>query len=242
MNQPPHGWQQPPPGWQQPPPGWQQPPPGYGYPPPPPPSPPKKSKAPLIILLIIGLLVLGGGGAVALVLYLDVNKDGGDPKRADKLPALCGNISEAALARARVTNPDGLGSSELDVGENSKRTICEWSQTKGVDGTGYRRATVYVTTNSNDTDVNEMVADHMKTRGVPQQKSLDGLGDKAAAVLVREDDSAITDIWIIVRKGNTVVQVDYTGWDAGIFTNTKPDVPEFEAAARGLAEAMVAKL
>lgn len=185
--------------------------------------------------------MLGGGGTVALVLYLDENKDGGDPKRADKLPALCGNVSEAALAKARVTNPDGLGSSELDVGENSKRTICEWSQTKGVDGTGYRRADVYVTTNSNDTDVNEIVADHMKTRGVPQQKSLDGLGDQAAAVLV-QDKSAITDVWIIVRKGDTVVQVDYTGWDAGIFTNTKPDIPEFEAAARGLAEAMVAKL
>ncbi|MGW4206814.1 hypothetical protein ACWEIJ_02400 [Lentzea sp. NPDC004789] len=239
MNRPPHGWQQPPPGWQQPPPGWQQPPPAYGHPPPP---PPKKSKAPLIILLIVGLLVLGGGGAVALVLHLDANRDGGDPKRADKLPALCGNITEAALAKARVTNPDGLGSSEFDMGENTKRTICEWSQTKDVDGTGYRRATVYVTTNSNRTDVDEMVADHMKTRGVPQQKPLDGLGDKAAAVLVQEDDSAITDIWIIVRKGDTVVQVDYTGWDAGVFTHTKPDVPEFEAAAKGLAEAMVAKL
>jgi hypothetical protein len=230
VNRPPHGWQQPPPGWQQPPPG-------YGYPPPP---PPKKSKAPLIIALVAGLLVLGGLTA-GLVLHLNTNEDGGDPKRADKLPALCGNISEAALAKARVTNPDGLGSSELDVGENSKRTICEWSQTKGVDGTGYRRADVYVTTNSNDIDVNEIVADHMKTRGVPVQKPLDGLGDKAAAVLV-QDKSAITDIWIIVRKGDTVVQVDYTGWDAGLFAHTKPEIAEFEAAAKGLAADMVAKL
>ncbi|WP_086663856.1 hypothetical protein [Lentzea kentuckyensis] len=221
-------------GWQQPPPGWQQPPPGYG-----PPPAPKKSKAPLIIAILAGVLVLGGL-ATGLVVYLDVHKDGGEPKRADQLPALCGNISETALAKARTTNPNKLGSSELEMGDDGKRTICSWHQTKGVDGSGYRSSDVYVTTKANES-VDEIVADHMKTRGVPQQKPLDGLGDQAAAVLV-VDKSALTDIWIIVRKGDTVVQVDYGGWDAGLFTNTKPDVAEFEAAAKGLAAEMVAKL
>lgn len=245
MNQPPpHGWQQqqpPPQGWpqQQPPSGWQQqPPPGYGYPPQ---QPAKKSKAPLIIALVLGLLALGGGVITALITYLNVNADGGEPKRADQLPSLCGNISEATLAKARTTNPNALGSSEMKLGDDGKRTICSWHQTKGVDGSGYRSSDVYVTSGSEQDDLDEIVAQLMKTRGVPQQKSLDGLGDQAAAVLV-EGNSALTDIWIVVRKGDITVQVDYAGWDAGLFSNKKPDVAEFEAAAKGLAEEMVGKL
>ncbi|MET9629043.1 hypothetical protein ABZX92_16430 [Lentzea sp. NPDC006480] len=224
-----HGWQQP--GFQQPPQqGWQ----------PYPRQPPKKSKAPLIIAVVVGLVVIGGLVA-GLVTYLNVNSDGGEPKRADQLPALCGNISEAALAKARTTNPNGLGSHEMDMpSDKGKRTICSWHQTKGVDGSGYRGVDVYVQTAS-EASMDEMVAQHMKAAGVPQQKPLDGLGDQATAVLV-EGNSALTDIWILVRKGDTTVQVDYTGWDAGIFSNKKPDVVEFEAAAKGLAEEMVAKI
>lgn len=239
MNQPPpHGWhQQPPPpppqGWpQQQQQGWQQP--GWG-----PPQPPKKSKAPLVVGIIAGVLVLAGL-ITGLVLHLNVNKDGGSSKRADKLPALCGNVSEAALAKARTTNPNGLGSHETNV-SNGTRTICSWNQTKGVDGKGHRSTDVYVSSDDMKTDFDRLVAQHMDTRGVPQQKPLDGLGDQATAVLV-EDDSAYTDIWIIVRKGDTVIEVDYSGWDAGLFANTKPDVAEFEAAAKGIAEEMVAKI
>jgi hypothetical protein len=239
VNQPPpHGWhQQPPPpppqGWpQQQQQGWQQP--GWG-----PPQPPKKSKAPLVVGIIAGVLVLAGL-ITGLVLHLNVNKDGGSSKRADKLPALCGNVSEAALAKARTTNPNGLGSHETNV-SNGTRTICSWNQTKGVDGKGHRSTDVYVSSDDMKTDFDRLVAQHMDTRGVPQQKPLDGLGDQATAVLV-EDDSAYTDIWIIVRKGDTVIEVDYSGWDAGLFANTKPDVAEFEAAAKGIAEEMVAKI
>jgi hypothetical protein len=244
VNQPPpHGWHQqppPPPGWpqQQQPQGWQQPPPpGWG----PPRQPPKKSKAPLIVGIVAGLLVLGGG-ITALTFYLNVNADGGDSKRSDKLPALCGNISEAALAKARTTNPNGLGSHETETSKG-KSTICSWNQTKGTDGSGRRSTDVYVSSEQEqaESDFDRRLAQHMDTRGVPQQKPLDGLGDKAVAVLV-EGESAFTDIWVIVRKGDTIVEVDYAGWDAGVLTNKKPDVAEFEAAAKGLAEEMVAKI
>ncbi|MFJ5991911.1 hypothetical protein [Lentzea sp. NPDC092896] len=236
---PPHGWHQqppPPPGWQQPPPqqGWQQPPPGWG-----PPQPPKRSKAPLIIGILAGVLVLAGG-ITGLVLHLNVNKDAGTSKRADKMPALCGNVSEATLAKARTTNPNGLGSRETTV-SNGTRTICSWNQTKGVDGKGHRSTDVYVSDDDMKTDFDRLVAQHMDTRGVPQRKPLEGLGDQATAVLV-EGDSAYTDIWIVVRKGDTVIEVDYSGWDAGLFSNTKPDVAEFEAAAKGIAQEMVAKI
>lgn len=242
MNQPPpHGWQQQPPppqGWhqQQPPGGWQQPQPGYGY-------PPQKSKAPIIIVMIIvGLLVLGGGGT-ALIFYLNANKDGGGPKRNDPLPALCGNVSEAALAKARTTNPNGLGSSERDS-PAGKNTRCSWNQTRGVDGSGLRETSVYVTSEVKDADGSYQETIQMamaNTQGVPQQKPLSGLGDEATAVLM-ESTSAFTDITIIVRKGDNVIEVDYIGWDVGVFSPKKPNVADFEAAAMGVAEEMVAKL
>ncbi|MDT7786896.1 MAG: hypothetical protein QOF58_5315, partial [Pseudonocardiales bacterium] len=174
--------------------GWQQPPPPQGWQPYPQ-QPPKKSKAPLIVGIIAGVLVLGGA-ITALTIYLNVNADGGEPKRADKLPSLCGNISESALAKARTTNPNGLGSHESEMSGN-KSTICSWHQTKGVDGKGYRSADVYVSEGDAEVDFDRLIAQHMDTRGVPQQKPLDGLGDQATAVLV-EDKSALTDIWIVV--------------------------------------------
>ncbi|SMC67331.1 hypothetical protein [Lentzea albidocapillata] len=239
MNQPPpHGWHQQPPqqGWpQQQHQGWQQP--GWG-----PPQPPKKSKAPLVVGIIVGALVLAGV-ITGLVLYLDANEDSGTSKRADKLPSLCGNISEAALAKARTTNPNGLGSREAKLSDGT-RTSCSWNQTKGVDGSGLRNSNVYVSSGQEqaETDFDRVVAQNMaNNQGTPQQKPLEGLGDEATAVLV-ETKSAFTEISIIVRKGDTVVEVDLSGWDAGIFTNAKPDVAELEAAARGMAEEMVSKL
>ncbi|HEX8867542.1 MAG TPA: hypothetical protein VF821_17930 [Lentzea sp.] len=239
MNQPPpHGWHQ-----QQPPPpqGWPQ----QGYPPQPgwgPPQPPKKSKAPMIVGIIVAVVLLLGGGISALVLYLDVHEDSGSPKRADRLPSLCDNISEAALVKARTTNPNGVSSSESKLSTGT-RTICAWNQTKGVDGTGHRSTDVYVTSGLEqaEVDFDRSVSQHMSTRGVPQQRKLDGLGDQATAVLVM-GDSAYTDIWIIVRKSDTIVEIDYSGWDAGLFTNKAPEVAEFETAAKTLAEEMVTKL
>ncbi|SEP91204.1 hypothetical protein SAMN05216188_101885 [Lentzea xinjiangensis] len=249
MNQPPpHGWHQqpPPPGWPQPQPphGGQQPPPGWGPPQPGwgPPRPPGKSKAPLVAGIIAGVLVLGGA-ATALVLHLDANADSGSSKRSDRLPSLCGNISEAALAKARTTNPNGLASRETKL-PSGTRTICSWNQTKGVDGSGLRSTDVHVSRGQEEaeTEFDRLVAQNMaNNQGTPQQKPLDGLGDRATAVLV-ETDSAFTEISVIVRKGDAIVEVDLSGWDAGFFGNTKPDVAELEAAARGVADEMVAKL
>ncbi|WP_258946085.1 hypothetical protein [Lentzea californiensis] len=238
---PPHGWQQQPPrhqGWQQPPPqqGWQQPPPGWG-----PPQPPKKSKAPLVLGILAGVLVLAGL-ITGLVLYLNINKDSGTSRRADKLPPVCGNVSEAALAKARTTNPNGLGSRETELPDGT-RTSCSWNQTKGVDGKGHRSTDVHVSGEQEqaEADFDRIVAQHMLNKeGTPQMKPLEGLGDKAAVVLV-ETDSAFTEISIIVRKDDAIVEVDHLGWDAGLFSNTRPDVAELEAAARGIAEEMVAK-
>lgn len=236
MNQPP------PPGWQQQPPspGWQQPPPGYGYPP----GPPKKSKAPAIIVsIIVGVLVLGGL-ITGLVIYLDVNEDSGLKKRADQLPAACGNISESALAKARTTNPNGRGSSERKT-SGGTRTVCAWTQTKGVDGSGSRSTHVNVASDIDDAQqeydriVSQAKVNNQST--TIHERQLDGLGDQATVVLA-ETTSAFTDITIIVRKGDNMVEVSYTGWDAGIFTNKQPDFAEFEAAAKGIAEEMIAKL
>ncbi|MCX2950770.1 hypothetical protein [Lentzea sp. NEAU-D7] len=249
MNQPPpHGWHrhpQPPPpqGWQpQQQQGWQ---PQQGHPPQPgwgPPRPPVKSKAPLVLGILSGVLVLGGI-ITALVVYLDVNSDGGSNKRADKLPAACGTVSEAALAKARTTNPNGLGSRETKL-SNGTHTTCAWNQTKGVDGSGQRSTTLFVVQGQKDAEAefDRIVGQNMaNTQSTPRQKPLEGLGDQATAVLA-ETDSAFTELSVVVRKGDTIVEVDISGWDAGLFTNTKPDPAELEAAAKVIAEDMTAKL
>lgn len=232
MNQPPpHGWHQPHQGWQQPP--------GYGYPHQ---QPPKKSKAPLVIASVFSALVLAGV-ITGLVIHLNVNGDGGTAKRSDELPLLCENIPKSALAKARTTNPNGLGSSELDL-SSGKRTICSWNQTKGVDGKGYRSTNVYVSADQKeaDTDYDRVVAQNMaNTQGVTRQKPLGGLGDEATVVVV-ETKSAFMELSVVVRKGDTIVEVDCSGWDAGVFSNKKPDVAEFEAAARTVAEEVVGRI
>ena len=177
------------------------------------------------------------------MLYLGANKDGGTTKRAGTLPAACANISEDTLKKARTTNPNALGSRESDLGRG-KRTICTWSQTKGEDGTGLRNTNVHVTEASKEPG--EIYQDGVKAamannQGKPQQKPLEGLGDEATAVLV-ETSSAFTEVTIIARKGDSVVEVSYSGWDAGFLSPKRPDIPEFEAAATALAQDMVAKL
>ncbi|MFD4642720.1 hypothetical protein ACFWN2_35795 [Lentzea sp. NPDC058436] len=238
MNQPPpHGWHQqpgPPQNWPQQ--GYQQQP-GWG-----PPQPPGKSKVPLVIGILFGVLVLGGV-ITCLVIYLNVNKDGGSEKRADKLPALCGNVSEAALAKAHTTNPNALMSRETQLTKGI-RTTCSWNQTKGVDGSGHRTTDVSVTNEREEAEsaFSRSISTYMgTTQGRPLQKPIKGLGDEAVVILI-ETKSAFTEMAILVRKGELIVKVDHSGWDAGLFSNTKPDLEELEAAAKGVAEEMVAKL
>ena len=188
------------------------------------------------------MLVLGGL-VTALVIHLNVNSDGGSEKRADKLPALCGNVSEAALAKAHTTNPNGLMSRETKLSKGA-RTTCSWNQTKGVDGTGHRTTDVSVADEREEAEsaFDRSVSMNMANKqGTPMQKPIEGLGDEAVVVLV-ETKSAFTELSVIVRKGEMIVEVDHSGWDAGLFANTKPDPAELEAAAKGVAEEMVGKL
>ncbi|WP_394615419.1 hypothetical protein JNUCC0626_37525 [Lentzea sp. JNUCC 0626] len=226
MNQPPpHGWHQ-----------------QQGYPPPNWGPPPRKSKAPLVIAIIVGLLVLAVAGT-GLVVYLNVNKDGGDERRADKLPALCGNVSEQALAKARTTNPNGLMSRETKLSKGI-RTTCSWNQTRGTDGSGHRTTDVSVTNEREEAEsaFSRAISMYMgTTQGRPLQKPLKDLGDEAVVVLV-ETKSAFTEMTVLVRKGELIVRVEHSGWDAGLFANTKPDPAEFEAAATQIAREMVQKL
>ena len=210
---------------------WPNSPPGYGYPQ----GPPKKSKAPLVIGILAGLAVLGGAITV-LVLYFGANKDGGTTKRAGDVAAACANISEDTLKKARTTNPNALGSRESDL-DRGKRTICTWSQTKGEDGAGLRNTNVHVTEASKEPG--EIYQDGVKAamannQGKPQQKPLEGLGDEATAVLV-ETSSAFTEVTIIARKGDSVVEVSYLGLDAGFLSPKRPRTcPELKAAAMAL--------
>ena len=61
------------------------------------------------------------------------------------------------------------------------------------------------------------------------------LGDRRAA-------ASYLDVTYIVRKGETVMQVDYEGWDAGIFTREVPQEAEMTAMAKLVAEEVLGKL
>ncbi|WP_346133430.1 hypothetical protein [Lentzea roselyniae] len=232
MNQsPPHGWQQQMPPQQ----GWQQPPPGWG-----PPQPPGKSKAPLIVGIIAGVVLLAVAGTFGF-LYLGANADGGSPKRGGTMPGVCADVPQAALAKARTTNGNPAMSKERKVADGTQ-TSCAWDQTKGVDGSGLRNTDAYVVVGDAAGEYERRVSQSKQNnQGTINERPLDGLGDEATAVLV-DGKSAFLQLDIIVRKGDTVVEVEHTGWDSGMFGNKRPDVAEFEAAARGVAEALLAEV
>ena len=54
--------------------------------------------------------------------------------------------------------------------------------------------------------------------------------------------SAYLDVTYIVRKGETVVQVNHEGWDAGTFTREVPQEAEMTAMAKLVAEEVLGKL
>ncbi|MFC3891925.1 hypothetical protein ACFOWZ_10600 [Lentzea rhizosphaerae] len=213
--------------------GWPQPQPGWG-----PPQPPKKNKAPLIVGIIAGVVVLVTAG-VAGFLYLGANSDSGSPKRGGTMPEACANVPAAALAKARTTNGNPAMSKQRKVPDGTQ-TSCAWDQTNGEDGSGLRNTDAYVVVGDAAAEYERRVSQSKQNnQGTINERRLDGLGDEATVVLV-DGKSAFLQLDVIVRKGDTVVEVEYTGWDSGVFGNKRPDVTEFEAAARGVAEALLA--
>lgn len=260
MSTPPPGWaqqqQQPPPGYGYPPPGYghQQhpppPPPGYGYPPQ---RPAKKSKAPLVIALVVGLLALGGVGAGAYF-YLNAHRDQGTAATGAKLPGQCGGVTGQTLERLRTTNPNGRSSNQI-ISDSHTFTACSWQQTKGRDGEGHRSLSARVDEFREDGGKSaqeqaeqqyglfesEVQSGAQFSKGPLTVESLGGVGDRAL-VAVQLDDSAFTDVTVVVLKGGVAVTVNYTGWDIGVFSPVQPDLGEFKALARGAAEELVGKL
>lgn len=207
--------------------------------PPYPPQPPRKSKAPLIVGIIAGVVLLGIAATVGF-LYLDANADGGSPQRGGTMPGVCADVPQAALAKARTTNGNPAMSKERKVAKRTQ-TSCAWDQTKGQDGSGLRNLDAYVVVGEAAEEYEQRTSQSKQNnQGTINERQLDGLGDEATAVLV-DGKSAFLQLDVIVRKGDTVVEVEYTGWDSGMFGNKRPDVAEFEAAARGVAEALLAE-
>lgn len=218
---------------------WPQQPQHPGWHPYPPQPPPRKSKAPLVVGIIAGVVLLGLAATFAF-LYLGANADGGRPKRGGTMPGVCANVPQAALAKARTTNGNPAMSKERKIAKRTQ-TSCAWDQTEGVDGSGLRNLDAYVVVGEAAEEYEQRTSQSKQNnQGTINERQLDGLGDEATAVLV-DGTSAFLQLDVIVRKGDTVVEVEYTGWDSGMFGNKRPDVAEFEAAARGVAEALLAE-
>jgi hypothetical protein len=259
MSTPPPGWTpqqqqgfppQQPPGWsqqqQQPPPGYplQQPPPGWNHPR----QPPKKSKAPLVVALVVGLIVVLGGGGAAAYFYTTAHRDQGRAATGDTLPDQCA-VSEQTLQRARTTNPNALMSKQTE-----NFTSCDWLQTKGRDGEGNRalnaRIDEYrVDKGSRDTPQGlaeaGFNAEHTNFVNARQGgdvliEPLPNFGDQAE-IAVELTDSAYTMVHVLVRQGGRTLNLDYSGWDIGVFSPKRPDVEEMKAIAHTAAGELLAK-
>ncbi|SEP91176.1 hypothetical protein SAMN05216188_101884 [Lentzea xinjiangensis] len=194
-------------------------------------------RGPLVVALVITGLLAIDAGVIAYVRDPGVVESHGTPKRDDALPSLCRNISEAALARARTTNPNGQASSEQESG-TGKYTVCSWNQTEGVDGTGLRKTRVAVSSDLRHARIAYEQAVQQARRGTTTQRTIDDLGDQASLVR-REENGTVS---IIVWKGDSVTEVVHSGRDADRSGSVEPDPEELEAAALPLAREMVAGL
>ncbi|GGM85249.1 hypothetical protein GCM10011609_21870 [Lentzea pudingi] len=178
-----------------------------------------------------GLLVFGGVVAALTVSHVhDTNGGSGEQ------PAVCGNVSAAALARARTPTPNTSGSYETKL-LNGVRTNCSWIRTEGP---GLRNTDVSVLP-GREADFDEFVRGHLSNApDLPRQRPLEGLGDEAAVLQAERGSSGehFTEISVVVRKDNRLVVVRHIAREPG----GKPDVAELEAAAKGIAEEFVGKL
>lgn len=210
-----------------------------GYPPPGHPQQPRK-KGPIVAVVIIAVIVLLGGLGTGGFFFFNVRKDQGEPLRADPQPEFCKNVSADTLAKVRTTNPRQSGSFEQKA--SSTLTSCSWDQTEGRDGSGMRILTVLTEqTEDYGEKAFELRVQSAGTSTAAAKKEISGVGDQAV-VVVNSRSGGYQELTWVVRKGDDVVGVEYTGWDPGLFSRSHPDVAEQEAAAKAVIDEVLGKL
>ncbi|WP_433265626.1 hypothetical protein ACQPZF_38475 [Actinosynnema sp. CS-041913] len=225
---PPGFGQAPQPGYGPPQPG------GYGA------QPPRKKRTGLIVGLAVGAVVLIVGGVFG-VMYMNYTADvGGGP--GDEPTEACA-ISDDLKKQAKVSSfrlaiPPDDGKSGL------KHSLCMWEQTKGKDGRDTRTLGIHVYdyrvfSQKKDRNLEQAKSTYASQTAFPmpgdQAKPTDGLGDEALYV-VPGPKTDLTDLTLVVRQGEVVYSVQYSGHDKGFFSDSEFPLADAEAVVRKAAE------
>ena len=223
----------PPQNWNQPRPGYQGPPPGYPYGPPP---PPKKKRTGLVVGIVVGVVALAVAGVFGK-LYLDYTADpGGGP---GETPVAQCKISES-LQREAHTSSFRLAMPPDDGASGLEHSLCAWEQTKGKDGKDKRVLSFHV---YHYRDFPEGAKSNYErtSKGLAAgdlAKPIDGLGDEAAFI-APDFKPDLSTVDLVVRKGEIVYLISYTGHNRGFFTDSEFPLSEGEAITRKTAEELV---
>ena len=207
----------------------------------------------MIVAWVLAVLLLGGLGVTG-ALYLSAHRDGGTAPTGATLPARCDLVSQQTRQRLRTTNPNDALSTENHT-SSELSTSCAWKQTKGVDGDGERGLLVVIDSFTAAPDHDQSPEDQAAQDFASYRKSAQastpgdqvqfapvaGLGDEAYQS-VTLTNSSFTKVSVAVRKGAQVVEVNYDGWDVGMFSTTQPPVDELTAAARSVLTEVLGRL
>lgn len=219
--------------------------PPQGFPPqswqqPPRQPPPRKKRTGLVIGVIAAVVVLTVGGVFGK-LYLDyTDQPGGGP---GETPVAQCEISSELQARARVSSFRLAGA---PAGSGMKHSNCFWEQTAGKDGKDTRKLNIHVydfrdVRRDAQQQAENSYEEHARhpLEG-DKAKPVDGLGDEATFIAPGAKTD-LTEVDLVVRKGEVVYLIKYSGHDKGFFTDSEFPASDAEEVARRTAEELIAR-
>ncbi|MGW1676844.1 hypothetical protein [Saccharopolyspora sp. NPDC002376] len=207
-------------------------------------APKKKSRAGCIVLIVLGLiflLVVGGiAGGYFYWRHGIINEPAGQEASGEIADTPCDWVSEATLRQLHTSNLIDQSTSD-----ESTFASCMWRATKGQDGNNerYLDITLSKAVSSDPEDAvaeaEETLESYRNTDGARAEKVTDveGPWDEAFLATGTEVKQAL----LVFRKGTTVVQVGYDGYDKGYsWEDERMPAADAEKAAKAVAEEFAA--
>ncbi len=206
----------------------------------------------LVLSIIAGVLVLiGAGGYVGYEAYWASSPKGSEYSPAD-LPPACDLLSESTLDRVDTSNPNDAVSGESTV-ELTGQRWCSWNQAKGRDGSDRRSSDIRRFDGGHGTYSDDPVVEAREHFAEEQNDPLvgteptntspiEGVGNEAIIASEVGGASSFRQTALIVRKGPTVLSIEYSGWNYVIFGSEPIPTAEREQVVRELAEEALANL
>ncbi|MBF6174028.1 hypothetical protein [Nocardia blacklockiae] len=174
----------------------------------------------MVVALVAAVMVVGG------VVYHRGHQPKGDVASGVSAGPECA-LDESTLARTRTHNFEHGGTYEPGGGGSgvAERNVnCEWGQVRGVDGIDERELVVHVGIFGGADGVERARRNYADTKVPPYLISdaevidVAGIGDEASFALRK--NRSISEVRILVRKGNVVVSAGLRGKKQGAFRST----------------------